>query len=62
MNLISGFSSTKETNWEPHSLQNPLETLDPAVPDTVKNLRSPSILSEFEGTKRIVALPLPVIF
>ena len=35
INLISGFSLTKEINGEPHSAQKPLDILEPAEPVTV---------------------------
>ena len=35
INLISGFSLTKEINVEPHSAQKPLDILEPAEPVTV---------------------------
>ena len=35
INLISGFSLTKEINGEPHSTQKPLDILEPAEPVTV---------------------------
>ncbi len=35
INLISGFSLTKEINGEPHSAQKPRDTLEPAEPVTV---------------------------
>jgi len=35
INLISGFSLTKEINGEPHSAQNPRDILEPAEPVTV---------------------------
>ena len=62
MNLISGFSSTKEMRGDPHSSQNPLETFEPAEPVTVKNFRLPFTFRELLGINRIVALPLPVLF
>ena len=35
INLISGFSLTKEINGEPHSAQKPRDILEPAEPVTV---------------------------
>ena len=35
INLISGFSTTKEINGEPHSAQKPRDILEPAEPVTV---------------------------
>ena len=35
INLISGFSLTKEINGEPHCAQKPLDILEPAEPVTV---------------------------
>ena len=35
INLISGFSSTKEISGDPQFLQKPLDILDPALPVTL---------------------------
>ena len=35
INLMSGFSLTKEINGEPHSAQKPRDILEPAEPVTV---------------------------
>ena len=62
INLRSGFSSINDIRGEPQFSQKPLDTVDPALPVTLKFFKSPSMLRKLSGISKIVAFPLPVLF